>query len=244
MKLALANYALQFAGSATSEALKLIWFVAFQKGCATKIERAVVWGTEMDQDQPPKITTATTADRQRIMRTIMLAFAADPLARFASPTADTYLGSLLEFMTLFGGNAFDHSSAWIANDGQAAALWLPPGVEPEGEAMMALLPQVVPADRLEDLAGVFEGMESYHPEEKHWYLPIIGADPANLGQGLGGALMKHACVRIDHDGLPAYLESSNSRNISLYERHGFEVMGEIRSGAAPLVTPMYRAARR
>lgn len=173
----------------------------------------------------------------------MLAFATDPLARFASPSAETYLGPLLEFMTLFGGDAFEHSSALIANDGQAAALWLPPGVEQDGEAMMALLPDMVPADRLEDMAGVFEGMESYHPNERHWYLPIIGADPAYLGQGLGGALMKHACSLIDEDRLPAYLESSNPRNISLYERHGFEVMGEIRSGAAPLVTPMYRAAR-
>ncbi len=197
----------------------------------------------MREGQPPKVTAAKAQDRDRIMRTIMLAFATDPLTRFASPTADAYLGTLLEFMTAFGGNAFEHTTAWIANDGQAAALWLPPGIEPDGETMMELLPKAVPADRLEDMAGVFEGMDAYHPHEKHWYLPIIGADPHYLGQGLGGALMKHACMRIDQDGLPAYLESSNPRNISLYERHGFEVMGEIRSGAAPVVTPMYRAAR-
>jgi predicted GNAT family acetyltransferase len=37
-----------------------------------------------------------------------------------------------------------------------------------------------------------------------------------------------------------YLESSNPANISLYQRHGFEIMGEIRAGSAPLVTPMIR----
>jgi hypothetical protein len=41
----------------------------------------------------------------------------------------------------------------------------------------------------------------------------------------------------------AYLESSNRRNISLYMRHGFEVMGEIQVGAAPPVTPMLRSPR-
>jgi hypothetical protein len=41
----------------------------------------------------------------------------------------------------------------------------------------------------------------------------------------------------------AYLESSNPRNIPLYQRHGFEAMGEIQVGAAPVVTPMIREPR-
>ncbi|SIN83865.1 Acetyltransferase (GNAT) family protein [Parasphingorhabdus marina DSM 22363] len=196
-----------------------------------------------DPDQPPEITIAAPDQRQRFMHTIILGFATDPLVRFSTPGADVYLEGFAEFMTLFGGRAFDHEGAWIANDGQAVALWLPPGVEPDGDAMMELLPGLVPEENQDDMFGVFEGMDSYHPHEEHWYLPLIAADPAYLGRGLGGALMKYACARIDQDGKPAYLESSNPRNISLYERHGFEVMGEIRSGKAPVVTPMYRAAR-
>ncbi|MFL0355728.1 GNAT family N-acetyltransferase [Erythrobacter sp. GH1-10] len=195
-------------------------------------------------DQPSAITTAGPEDRERIMATIVLAFATDPITRFAAPTATRFLEVIGDFMTAFGGRAFDHGTAWLANDGEAAALWLPPGVEPDGETMMGLLSEGVSNDRLEDMAGIFGQMEHYHPKEEHWYLPIIGADPQYLGQGLGGALMKHGCARIDEDGLPAYLESSNPRNISLYERHGFEVMGEIRSGNAPVMTPMYRPARR
>jgi ribosomal protein S18 acetylase RimI-like enzyme len=55
--------------------------------------------------------------------------------------------------------------------------------------------------------------------------------------------MRHAVARCDQERALAYLESSNPRNISLYRRHGFEVMGEIRVGAAPLVTPMLRRPR-
>jgi sRNA-binding regulator protein Hfq len=40
-----------------------------------------------------------------------------------------------------------------------------------------------------------------------------------------------------------YLESSNQKNISLYLRHGFEVMGEIQMGDSPIVTPMVRQKR-
>lgn len=197
----------------------------------------------MEHEVPPQIAVANEQDQARIISTIVLAFANDPLTRFACPSADIYLKTMGEFMTAFGGRAFANGSAWVANEGQAAALWLPPGIEPDGDTMMALLQQIVPPERLDDMAGVFDGMEEYHPHEEHWYLPIIGADPAFLGKGLGGALMKQACSRIDEDRLPAYLESSNPRNISLYERHGFEVIGEIRSGNAPLVTPMYRPAR-
>jgi hypothetical protein len=43
--------------------------------------------------------------------------------------------------------------------------------------------------------------------------------------------------------LPAYLESSNPRNISLYERHGFEIIGLIQAGGSPTLTPMLRRPR-
>ena len=86
-------------------------------------------------------------------------------------------------------------------------------------------------------------MDESHPEEHHWYLPIVGVDPNAQGHGLGGALMRHAVTRCDEEGALAYLESTNPRNISLYQRHGFEAMGKIQIGAAPLVTPMLRRPR-
>jgi ribosomal protein S18 acetylase RimI-like enzyme len=72
---------------------------------------------------------------------------------------------------------------------------------------------------------------------------MIGVDPHAQGRGLGGALLRHAVARSDRDGVLAYLESSIPRNIPLYERHGFETMGQIQMGAAPLVTPMLRRPR-
>ena len=62
--------------------------------------------------------------------------------------------------------------------------------------------------------------------------------------GLGTVLMKHALRRCDEEGVPAYLESSNPRNISFYERHGFKIVGRIQSGSSPVLTPMLRPASR
>ena len=44
----------------------------------------------------------------------------------------------------------------------------------------------------------------------------------------------------DRDGVLAYLESSNLRNVPLYERHGFEVLGAIQAGGSPSIVPMLR----
>ena len=66
---------------------------------------------------------------------------------------------------------------------------------------------------------------------------------SHQGRGLGAELMKYALARCDEEHLPAYLESSNPANISLYERHGFEIMGRIQTENSPPVHPMIRAAR-
>lgn len=178
-----------------------------------------------------------------MVQTAVLAFVTDPMARWISDRAALFLEATGDFFDAFGGRAFDYGTAWTANDGQAVAMWLPPGAEPDGERMVAILEENASAGKLEDMMVVLEQMEEYHPREEHWYLPIIGCDPLYLGQGLGGMLMKAALERVDADGMPAYLESSNPRNVSLYERHGFEVIGEIQHGSSPVMLPMYRAAR-
>ncbi len=40
-----------------------------------------------------------------------------------------------------------------------------------------------------------------------------------------------------------YLEPSNPRNLSIYERHGFETLDEIGIGDCPVITPMLRQAQ-
>ena len=83
-------------------------------------------------------------------------------------------------------------------------------------------------------------MGCYHPNEPHWYLPLIGVDPLHHGKGLGSALLEHATIKFDNDNVLAYLESSNKRNIHLYERHGFELLGIIQVNDFPPIFPMLR----
>lgn len=194
--------------------------------------------------QAPRIHSASEDRRAAILSTITLGFATDPVARWVWPDPATYFEIQPQFVDAFGGNGFAHGSVYETDCRRAAAMWLPPEVEPDSERMLGLAVQSVAPERMEEVGGFMAQMDNFHPKEPCWYLPMIAADPFATGQGLGAALMKHALGIIDEAGQPAYLESSNPRNISLYERHGFEVMGEIQLGTSPVMTPMYRAARK
>jgi GNAT superfamily N-acetyltransferase len=189
------------------------------------------------------VKTLTAADAARAIDTIVLAFAADPMARWTWPDAHQYLATMPRLVRAFGGRAFAHGSAFACADYTGVALWLPPGVHPDEEALNEVVPGTVPPSNRASSLAIFEQMAQHHPSGPHWYLPLIGVDPAHQGQGYGDALMSHAVAQADRDRLPAYLESTNPRNISLYRRHGFEALGRIQVGTSPPLVPMLRPAR-
>jgi GNAT superfamily N-acetyltransferase len=63
------------------------------------------------------------------------------------------------------------------------------------------------------------------------------------GKGVGSTLLAHELAQCDEQHLPACLESSNERNIPLYERFGCTVLTELGAGGSPGLWPMLRAAR-
>jgi ribosomal protein S18 acetylase RimI-like enzyme len=186
----------------------------------------------------------TPDDSIPAVATIVLAFASDPMARWSWPQSHQYLSAMPKFAQVFGGNGFAHGGAHATEGYIGVALWLPPGVRADEEALAEITQSTVSPSIRDDLAAVFGRMANYHPHEPHWFLPFIGVDPAHQGKGHGDALMTYALKRCDRDRTPAYLESSNPRNISLYRRHGFKELGTIQAGSSPTLIPMLRPARR
>ena len=190
------------------------------------------------------VRAAKDEDRQAVIDVITLAFSTDPMARWAYPHPANYLVAMPQSIEAFGGNGFAHDSVDLAEDGAAAAMWMPPGVESDSERLAAMSEQYSPAERLPEMMQVFEQMSAHHPKEPCWFLPLIGVDPARQGCGYGSALLRHAVQRCDRDNVAAYLESSNPRNIPLYEQHGFQALGSIQVGSSPTLVPMLRRPQR
>lgn len=191
----------------------------------------------------PSIKTAEISEEASAIAVVVLAFAADPAARWTWPDPNQYLAHFPNFVRVFGGKAFARKSAYCVDGYAGAALWLPPEVHPDENALISLLQSTGSAQFQKDGGAVFDQMGRYHPREPHWYLPFIGVEPFHQGKGYGGALMQHALIPCDRDQTLAYLESSNPKNIPLYERYGFELLGTIQVGTSPPIFPMLRKPR-
>ena len=189
------------------------------------------------------VKSVAPGEEGRAVHTVMLAFAEDPTVRWCWPDSQQYVELMPSFIRAFAGAGFASGAATQVGDFAGAALWLPPGVHPDEEAMGAIMEKTVAPKVIDDLMPLLEKAAAHHPEEPHWYLPLIGVDPSQRGNGYGGALLAHTLELCDRDGVPAYLESSNARNISLYLRHGFEILDTIQVGSSPSFAPMLRKPR-
>jgi GNAT superfamily N-acetyltransferase len=178
------------------------------------------------------------------IKTIVAAFRGDPVARWFYPDPQQYDEIMPSFVRIFAGAAFAHGSAYYIADYAAAALWLPPGVHPDEKALAAILEDTIPETSQAGVCALLEQMEHRHPDEPHWYLPMIGVVPDKQGHGYGSALLDHALQRCDAEGRLAYLEASTIKSVPLYERHGFQVVGRIQVGSSPPLFSMVRKPRR
>lgn len=83
-------------------------------------------------------------------------------------------------------------------------------------------------------------MQQLHPTTPHWYLAMLGVDPAYQRQGLGRVVMEDPMRECDEKKMEMYLESSNPVNISFYQRLGFVQCAEPVKGRSAILTSMLR----
>ena len=57
----------------------------------------------------------------------------------------------------------------------------------------------------------------------HWYLLLLGVDPANQNTGIGSAGIEVGAAKARQAGLPVYLETTTQSNVDYYMKRGFEI---------------------
>jgi ribosomal protein S18 acetylase RimI-like enzyme len=189
------------------------------------------------------VSRVPPAHRNAAIGAIVAAFRGDPVAQWFYPDPRRYGETMPSFVGVFARAAFAHDSAYCSDDYSAAALWLPPGVHPDENALAAIIDTSIPKPSQAAVTALLEQMERRHPDEPHWYLPMIGVAPEKQRHGYGSALLTAALARCDAEDTLAYLEASSIKSVPLYERHGFQVVGRIQVASSPPLFSMVRKPR-
>ena len=174
------------------------------------------------------------------------AFEADPMSVHLLPDQGRRLPGLEHAFRVFLRRIYlPQQECYTVGDVCGGALWLPPGkYPPSAWQQLSLLSDFTRIFGMLRTPGALRDlsrMEKMHPKERpHWYLAFLGVEPSEQGKGLGSALMRPVLSRCDTEGMPAYLETSNGRNLPLYQRHGFKVVRECDIPKGPHFWGMWR----
>lgn len=164
------------------------------------------------------------------------AFFYDPYDTFVIPDLtrrERLLPWLFERLLRYGQR---YGRVFTTDSIEGAAMWLGPE-KPDFHlpgaiwTRLALLPlKLSRAEnaRIQVLDGAADRLHAEAVTGPHWYLPVLGVDPAFQGQGIGGALLQPVLELADRDQQACYLDTNNEKNLPFYERHGFRVAGQLR----------------
>jgi ribosomal protein S18 acetylase RimI-like enzyme len=161
------------------------------------------------------------------------AFAAD--AAFASlwPDPAVRATALRRLLAVPLADVVDHGHGelLLLDRGVAgAAAWLPPGAYPMrlGRRLRALprfLAVAAAAPRaFRRLSRFGANVDAAFPDDRPWYLCVVGVVPEAQGRGRGRRLLQPGLARCDASGADCYLETVSAAAARLYERLGFAIV--------------------
>lgn len=183
------------------------------------------------------IRLANHTDLEAATKVLASAFADYAWTRWVLPT-DRYQERLEEIQGLYLTYAFENGIVVVDDQVRAVAAFLPPNAPAPSDALQQRIAELH-GSRLEALIS----LDLPQTPEKSWTLETVGVGPAFQGLGLGTAVLSHALAHIDAQDAGVALETSDGRNVRLYERLGFKTTEVTTIPDGPVVFSMARPAK-
>ncbi len=179
----------------------------------------------------PAIRTLRESDRGPLVSVLVRAFAADPFTHWFVLDDRRRRERMARLFDWYLRQALVRGFSHTTDDCRAVAVWMGPKQwELSFWQQVRLLPEVLRVVGLRRAPSRLHGLNVFqqaHPAPPHYYLALLGTDPAFQGHGLGSAVLRPGLARCDREHMPAYLETAAPQTIAFYERHGFRVCGEL-----------------
>ena len=205
--------------------------------------------TELSEQDHLPSRAATVADAPGVAACLASAFHKDPLwGEWMFPSEATRVRGMLRFMEFWAGCEVRRPWMRVTQKCESVAAWVAPGeieLTGEDEERLGHLLRDLLGERASEVEEVFEQFDAHHPQDRpHFYLSWWATHSDHSGQGVGSALMNETLALIDAEHMPAYLESTNPANLPRYEALGFVTRDTLGPPNGPVVTTMWRDARR
>ncbi len=116
------------------------------------------------------------------------AFDDDPLTVWLFPKAEARRRKLPAFFRSLLRASLRFGEVYKAGDAQCAAIWNPPGTFPMGwytDTKLGITTTRLVGPRIGVCAQGLMYFASHHPKERHWYLQMLGTEPAVAEPGSG-----------------------------------------------------------
>lgn len=195
------------------------------------------------------VLKAVKRDIPQLIETLSSAFDLDPVMSWSIRQDNKRPEALKLCFNHLLKDSMRYGEVTCTEDLNGCALWLPPGKwigESNIYEIIRSLPDILRwmgFGRLNRWITLLQIENRYRPKTPHFYLAFLAVAPSKQGKGYGSSLLNYTLTRLDLDGTPAYLESSNIRNNQLYERFGFKVINEIKIPQGPTEWAMWREPR-
>ncbi|MEI6648942.1 MAG: GNAT family N-acetyltransferase [Actinomycetes bacterium] len=196
---------------------------------------------------PTGVRVATPSDIDAIVEIFTSAFFDDPLWGPVFPDRTRRVQQATAFWRLFTTSAIRYPWTFLTEHGESAAMWIPAdGIDltsAEEESFENFLIEIGDHPIAKNILAIMDQFAKARPTEPHFYLSLLGTLQSFRGQGLGMALLRENLGRIDAQGAPAYLESTNALNNARYESVGFRPHGSFTIPSGLVVTTMWRPTK-
>jgi GNAT superfamily N-acetyltransferase len=177
-----------------------------------------------------EIIKGDSIDKQSAIQILANAFQHNPAVNdtlHPSGNRDRRMAALMSYLV---DTAIAKDGLFLTDDNKGAFLLYDPVLRPNGIAdtfrQLKLVNNCIGWSRLSYASAKDKKMRSFRPAHSHLYLSMIGTMPDEQNRGTGKVMLEHIKQLAKSSARNVYLETSVTKNVEWYLRHGFTIHGE------------------